>query len=251
MKRSIVLLIISLIFLHCKKDTGSNGEYADHNIYSHNLLPGSSAGEFLSRTNFKSLKIEIHYMPGLKPDQLAVDMFMDMLRERLDKPLGIFVDLKEIDPTLKTIFTIEDISNIESQNRTCFSNGNQLAAYILIISGAYYKGDILGLAYKNTSICLFDEPLKYYSIEITDDTRAKIIAMLLEHEFGHLFGLVDMGTPMLIDHLDAKNESHCNNSSCLMHHTFEMNTRELIRRFAEIPSFDVNCLADMHANGGK
>lgn len=254
MKNSIYfLLILSFIFLHCKRDTELYSGYSndDQNPYNHNLDPGSSAKEFLSGTSYKSLKIEIQYMPGLRPDPLAIDMFIDFLGERLDKPSGIFVEFKEIDPTLKTIFTTADISNIESENRTVFSNGNQLGAYILIVSGAYYSGDILGLAYKNTSVCLFGEPLKYFSIGITDNTKAKIIALLLEHEFGHLFGLVDMGTFMQVDHLDATNGNHCDNSTCLMHHTYEANTREFIRSFVDIPSFDANCLADMRANGGK
>ena len=254
MKRSIYFfLILSLISLHCKKDNEPHSRYSDYyqNPYSHNRDPGTSANDFLSGTNFKSLKIEIQYMAGLEPDPLAIDMFIDLLKERLDKPLGIFVELKQIDPTLKTIFTTEDISNIESQNRTVFSNGDQLGAYILIVNGAYYNGGILALAYKNTSVCLFGEPLKYFSVGITDNTKAKILAMLFEHEFGHLLGLVDMGTFMQVDHLDAKNGNHCNNSACLMHHTYEANTREFIRRFVDIPSFDANCLADMQANGGK
>ena len=246
------LLIFSFIFLQCKKNTESAQEYPNYQEpYSHNLDPGSSAKEFLSASAYKSLKIEIQYMPGLKPHPIAIDMVIDLLGERLDKPLGIFVELNEIDPTLRTIFTTEDLSNIESENRTVFSKGNQLGAYILIVSGAYYSGGILAVAYKNTSVCLFGEPLKYFSIGITDNTKAKLIAMLLVHEFGHLFGLVDMGTLMQVDHLDATNGNHCDNSTCLMHHTYEANTREFIRSFADIPSFDANCIADMHANGGK
>lgn len=254
MKSSIsFFLILSFLFIHCKKDSESYPRYPNYpqNPYSHNLDPGNSAKDFLSGTNFKSLKIEIQYMPGSEPDPTAIDMFIDLLKGRLDKPSGIFVELKEIDPTLKTIFKTEDISNIESQSRTVFSNGDQLGAYILIVSGAYYNGGILALAYKNTSVCLFGEPLKYFSIGITDNTKAKIIAMLLEHEFGHLFGLVDMGTLMQVDHLDATNGNHCDNRTCLMHHTYEANTREFLRSFVDIPSFDANCLADMHANGGK
>jgi hypothetical protein len=251
--RFYFFLILSFIFFHCEKDAESYTRYSNYpqNPYNHDLDPGSSAKDFLRGTYFKSLKIEIQYMPGLEPDPLAIDMFIDLLEERLNKPLGIFVELKGIDPTLKTTFTTEDISNIESQNRTVFSNGNQLGAYILIVNGAYYSGVTLGLAYKNTSVCLFGESLKYFSIGITDNTKVKIIAMLLEHEFGHLLGLVDMGTSMDVDHLDARNGNHCDNSKCLMHHTYEANAREFIRSFVDIPSFDANCLADMHANGGK
>ena len=243
-------LIFSFIFLQCKKDKGPISDYPP-NPYSHNLVAGASAKEFLSGTNFTSLRIEIQYMPGFQPDPVSINLLVEMLNKRLNKPSGIFVELKEIAPTLKTIFSEEDIWNIESQNRTVFTNGSQLGAYILIISGSYYSGSALALAYKNTSVCLFGESIKYFSIGITDNAKSKIIAMLLEHEFGHLFGLVDMGTSMQVDHLDAQNGNHCESNTCLMHHTFEANTRDFIRDFVDIPSFDANCLADMHANGGK
>jgi len=74
---------------------------------------------------------------------------------------------------------------------------------------------------------------------------------LFKQDFGHLFGLVDMGTLMQVDHLDARNGNHCESNTCLMHHTYEVNTRNFIRDFVDIPSFDSNCLADMRANGGK
>lgn len=244
-------LIFSFIFFQCEKNTEFPEEYPDYQEPYSNRDAGSSAKDFLRSSIFKSLKIEIQYMPGLEPDAIAIGMFVDLLQERLNKPAGIFVELRQIDPTLKTIFTTDDISDVESRNRTVFTNGNQLGAYILIVNGAYFNGSILGLAYKNTSVCLFGEPINFFSIGITDNKKAKLIAMLLEHEFGHLFGLVDMGTFMSVDHLDAENGNHCDNSICLMHHTYEANTLEFARNFVEIPVFDANCIADMHANGGK
>jgi len=246
------LLIFSFIFFQCKKNTESPQEYPNYQEpYSHNLDAGGSAKDFLRGSIFKSLKIEIQYMPGLEPDAVAIEMFVDLLKEYLNKPSGIFVELKQVDPTLKTIFTTGDISDIEFRNRTVFTNGNQLGAYILIVNGAYYNGSILGLAYKNTSVCLFGEPINFFSTGITDNRKAKLIAMLLEHEFGHLFGLVDMGTFMSVDHLDPDNGNHCDNSTCLMHHTYEANTHDFVGKFVDIPFFDANCIADMHANGGK
>ena len=243
-------LLFSVISFRCTKNTEGDEDYTPRPYY-HNLDPGSSARDFLSNTVYTSLKIEIQYMPGLKPNPVTIDIFVNMLTARLNKPEGIFIELKEIDPTLKTIFSINDISGIESLNRTLFTNRDQLGAYISIIDGAYYDGNVLALAYRNTSVCIFGEPLQYFSGGVADDAKTKILAMLFMHEFGHLLGLVDMGTSMVADHKDDVNGNHCNDYSCLMHHTFEMNTRYAFTNFDDIPSLDINCINDMRANGGK
>ena len=244
------ILILFVAGLQCKKNSES---YIDHNqqLYNHNSNPGKSARDFLESTNYKSLKIEIQYMPGFKPDSLVIKLFVDLLNERLNKPSGIFIEQKQIDPTLKTIFTPDDISDIEYRNRTVFTKGDQLGAYIVLVSGVCYDGNILALAYKNTSICFFGESISFFSPGVRQEAQIKIMAMLLAHEFGHLIGLVDMGTPMIADHRDNINGNHCNNNACLMHHTYEVFTRDFALNFADIPSFDANCITDLRANGGK
>jgi len=244
------ILILLFVSLHCKKDGES---YIDNTqqSYDHNSNPGHSARDFLEGTSYKSLRIEIQYMPDFKPDSLVIEILVDLLNERLNKPSGIFIAQKQIDPTLKTIFTVDDISDIEYRNRTVFTKGDQLGAYIVLVSGAYYDNNVLALAYKNTSVCFFGESAGIFSPGVRKDAQIKIMAMLLAHEFGHLLGLVDMGSPMIIDHRDNINGSHCNNNACLMHHTYEVITRDFALNFADIPLFDVNCITDMHANGGK
>jgi hypothetical protein len=244
------ILIFSLVSFYCKKDTES---YTNHTqeSYNHDRNPGRSARDFLQSANYKSLKIEVQYMPGFRPDMRAINIFVELLNERLNKSAGIFVVEKEIDPTLMTVFSPSDISNIESRNRTVFTNGDQMSAYLLFTSGTYYIGNILGLAYKNTSICFFGEPINNFSVGVTENDKIKAIAMLLAHEFGHLLGLVDMGTSMVTGHRDTDNGNHCNNNACLMHHTFEPETQNFARIVISNPSFDANCINDLRGNGGK
>jgi hypothetical protein len=244
------ILIFSIASFQCKKN---NELYTNptQESYNHNRNPGVSASDFLRSTTYKSLKIEIEYMPGFKPDPRAVNIFINLLAERLNKPAGIFTEEKEIDPTLQTAFSLNDISSIETRNRTIFTNGDQLGACILFISGSYYNGNILGLAYKNTSLCFFGEPLKNFSIGITEEEKIRAMAMLFAHEFGHLLGLVDMGTSMVVAHRDIANGNHCDNNGCIMHHSFEPNTVNFTRIYSENRSFDTNCIIDLRANGGK
>lgn len=249
MKALYVILIISLVAVECKKNDGSYDQYVPTPNNNQNV--GASAKDFLRSTIYKSLKIEIQYMPGSQPGQGAVDLFVNLLNERLNKPAGVFVLLKEINPTLKTMFSLEDILDIESLNRTVYTNGDQMSAYIILIDGSYYSGNSLAIAYRNTSICIFGEQLKYFSGGMTVDAKTKVMAMLFMHEFGHLFGLVDLATPMIVDHEDKANPDHCINNSCLMHHTYAANNRLPTGDLSEIPSLDTDCIRDLRGNGGK
>src|SRR5512141_118349 len=142
------ILFIFLLSIQCRKDTGSSITQPPES-YNHNKNPGISAADFLGSTTYKSLKIELQYMPGFRPDSRAINIFVDLLNERLNIPAAIFIEEKEIEPTLKTTFSPSDISSIESSNRTVFTHGDQMGAYILFTSGTYYSGSVLGLAYKN------------------------------------------------------------------------------------------------------
>ena len=251
MKASHLILISSLLFVQCKKSIESNKEYPQTPNYHTHYSPGSSAKDFLRSNDFHSLRIEIQYMPGLRPQQNTIDIFIEMLRERLNKPSGIFIEFKEIDPTLQTMFSVDDISDIESLNRTVYTGGDQLGAYVILVDGSSYDGNALALAYHNTSICIFGDPLQYFSGGFTEDAKAKIMAVLLMHEFGHLLGLVDMGSNMVAYHADHTNANHCSNSNCLMHHTYTTNTRYAVSELSDVPTFDNNCINDLKANGGK
>jgi hypothetical protein len=246
-----MILAVSVIFFQCKKNAEVNNGYVQDPGYSNQYPPGNSAKDFLRSSIYKSLIIEVQYMPGLKPNTASVEILVKALNERLNKPLGIFVVYKEINPTLQSNFSIDDISDIESLNRTMKTGADQLSAYIVLVDGSYYDGGILAMAYRNTSLCVFGEPLKYFSGGLIEDAKTKVLAILFMHEFGHLLGLVNMGTRMTINHEDGEGASHCTNSACLMHHTFNSNSRVVFNVDIQVPYFDNNCINDLRANGGK
>jgi hypothetical protein len=96
-------------------------------------------------------------------------------------------------------------------------------------------------------MCLFGKTFFASSGGINQVNRTQLYTTLLEHEFGHLFGLVAQGTPMVTPHNDAANGAHCNNNNCLMYYAIETGASQN----GSIPTFDANCRADMKANGGK
>ncbi len=127
-----------------------------------------------------------------------------------------------------------------------------MAVNILYTNGQYTgSANTLGIAYRNTSIALFGKTIHDNSGGVGQTSRTKLEATVLEHEIGHLLGLVDLGSSMQVDHKDSSNGNHCNNKNCLMYYASE--TTDILGFIitGSIPQLDTNCKADLKANGGK
>jgi hypothetical protein len=251
MKIFLPALFIVILFSGCRKSDNSyvnNPGVAD---YLHNRAVGASANELLSAAKYSSLKIEVQYMPGFQPDAAALTHLQNTLSGLINKPSGINIVTKEIPAVTNQALSVNDIISIEKNNRTAFTNGNELAVYVLYTNGNYTDPNVLGIAYKNTSVVLFGKKISDNSGGIGQANRTKLVATVLEHELGHLLGLVDLGSAMQTGHKDAAHGSHCNNNSCLMYYASETTDILGFLVTGNIPSFDVNCQADLKANGGK
>ena len=251
MRTYLKLLFIVSSFIACNKSSVSYVNNTNASNFSHNRLVGESANELLASTTYKSVKIEIQYMTGYAPDAAAANNLQGMLSNILNKPGGISVVTKEISASLNTVLTINEVSDIETNNRTAFTTGDQIALYVLYTNGNYPDANVLGAAYKNTSVVIFGKNIHDNSGGIGQASRTKLESTVLEHEMGHLLGLVDLGSTMQTNHKDAANGNHCNNSSCLMYYASE--TKDILGFLitGSIPTFDANCLSDLHANGGR
>jgi hypothetical protein len=218
---------------------------------ANNKITGASANDFLSSGSFTIVKIEIQYMTGFQPDAASISNLTSFLNSLIIKPGGITITQQQIAAGGKASYSINDIATIEQKNRATFSSGNQLSVYILIADGAYSEPSVLGISYRNTSVCLFGKTIFDNSGGVGQVSRTKLETTVTEHEFGHLLGLVDLGTSMQTNHKDAMHGNHCTAQSCLMHYTAE--TTDLLGFLVtgNIPVPDSQCLADLHANGGK
>jgi len=186
-------------------------------------------------------------MPGFQPGPQTIDSLTSFLNTYLNKPQGINISEKQIAASSKESLTLDEIVEIEKKNRTVFTNGNIITAHVLITNGGYVTNDVFAKSYWNTSLCLFGKAINDNSGNVGQISTSQLTTTLLEHEFGHLLGLVGQGTPMQAYHKDAANGAHCDNRNCLMYYNVETNNPGSIT----IPELDANCKSDLKANGGK
>jgi hypothetical protein len=242
-KRRYVFVLFSVLFFFsaCKKeDLGT--------VYDYKTL-GRAAHDLLSSDTYTSLQIEIGYMPGCEPGATALDSLSIFLGQYLNKPNGIKIMSHPLASSGKPVLTLNEIVDIEKKNRQLFTKGDVLAVHILIVDAAYSEPDNLALSYWNTSFCLFEKSILANSGGVGQMTNVKLVSVLLQHEFGHLLGLVGQGSPMQTAHRDNNQGAHCSNRSCLMYYGIE--TAENLSGGSPIPKLDANCLADLRGNGGK
>jgi hypothetical protein len=248
MKTLIVLIFASLLTAGCKTSVLEDITSPEA---LHSRAVGASANELLSNEKFKSLKIEIQYMTGFAPDAAALNHLQNFLSTHINKPDGITIVTKEISPSSSSPLSVNQIIEIEKQNRSVFSSDDQIALFILYTNGSYTDNKVLGVAYRNTSSALFGKTIHDNSGGLGQSSRTKLEATVLEHEIAHLLGLVDIGSAMQTPHKDADHGNHCNNSNCLMYYASETTDILGLLITGNIPTLDANCVADLRANGGK
>lgn len=212
---------------------------------------GVSAKSFLSDENFNSLEVEVIYVTGYEPSQTSISSVETFLKKYLNKPAGIKFNLRAIPAPGISTYSLDEIRNIEEEHRTVFTSGNKLSTFIFIADNKSdsSNGDnlVLGKAYRNTSMVIFQKEIREFASGSGKVSSDEIQHTTIRHEFGHLFGLVNNGTPAQTPHEDQDPDSkaHCEVESCLMAalQDFENATGNL--------DFDEQCHRDLIANGGK
>ena len=152
---------------------------------------------------------------------------------------------------------MDDIKAIEKTNRSQFSDPGMktLTAYFFVTDGEYSgstaNSKVLGIAYSSSAMVLFEQSIRSFTGSVSQPSATTLESTVMEHEFGHILGLVNNGTAMQTAHQDEPNGKHCNNTNCLMYYNVE--TSESVANIfgGGIPVLDANCLNDLKANGGK
>ncbi|GGF35275.1 zinc metalloprotease [Echinicola rosea] len=248
----VYILALGLIITSCFKDNEVDERV--QSIRAAKRAPGVSAHEILSSDTYKSIKVEIHHMEGYPLSSSTASTVINWLEGLVNKPTGIQLVTKAIPAKGKEKYSVQDVRDIEDENRTAYSIGEELGLYILIVDG-YFEKDTeteasLGFAHRNTSIVLLGKRMEENSNRFGKPDKDRLEITVLEHELGHLLGLVNLGTEMTSDHEDHENTGHCDNEECLMYWAVE--TNNIFNTLNQpIPTLDENCRNDLKANGGR
>lgn len=239
--------LVFLFVLSCKKDNSS-----DTNEQDNQSPVGASANAFLSDKLYDEMTLEILYMPSVKPSENSVENLNNFLSTYLRKPSGINIIIKEITPNSQSEYSIDNLNSIESSYREEFNEDNKIAASLIFVDGHYASNNqVLGVAYKNTSMAIFGKTVSENSGGLSQPTKTKLESTIMNHEMGHLLGLVNLGTPMVENHEDTEHGKHCENEECLMYYAAETTEIASFLIGNNIPNLDQNCKDDLIANGGK
>jgi hypothetical protein len=213
------------------------------------------ANDYLSAQKYDKLVIQIQSVAGYELTTQTVDNLVDFLTQRLHKPMGIVVKQSTIASPGKSTYTLDDLINIEKNNRTHYNDGRTLTAYFFIADGNYAEdagnSKVLGISYSSSAMALFEKTIKNFSGGLGQPSYTSLESTVIQHEFCHILGLVNNGTNMVVNHQDEPHGKHCNNTDCLMYYNAE--TSDAINNIVgnSIPTLDNNCLLDLKANGGR
>ena len=239
-----------LLLLGCTTDNTENEASAHRN----DLVLGSSARDFLSDELFTAIDLEVVYVTGFEPTAEALNSLDNFFEKHTHKPDGVSIQLRAIPSPNVGTYSMDEIKAVEKKYRSVFSVDNKLAVYIFFADnkseGGKVGSSILGRAYMNTSMVIFDSVIKNMN-----GSRSELQTVTLHHEFGHLFGLVDNGTPAQSEHEDSDPDfkAHCNVDGCLMAAEIELSSSpfSFLDNGVKILDFDEKCKLDLKANGGK
>lgn len=245
-----VIIFVFFILTSCSKDDSENGFNGIVKANNKKTL-GTSANDLLSGNKFDSMIIEVVYVEGFEPSAAAINNFVSFLNNRINKSEGISVEKRAIPSPGNESYTNTQIIAIEEANRTYYNDGSQIAVWAFF-ADAKSSNDtkatvVLGTAYRNTSFVIYENTIQKLSNSPFKPSREILETTVMNHEFGHILGLTNSGTPLQSDHEDVDHKKHCKVTSCLMY--WESESGNIIG--GTIPQLDSQCIADLRANGGK
>jgi hypothetical protein len=257
-------LLWAIALVACTKDSGTEPDGPEPVDRSANLLSaGRSGSDILANENFDRIQVEIAYVEGFRPTSTAIDNLRSYLLERTFKQEISFIYRTLPSPEEATL-TLQEIASLETDNRTTYNDGRTLSIYIYFADAPSDQDDpseglvTLGAVYRNTSMVIHESTIRDLASRDVLITVSDVETTALTHEFGHLFGLVDLGTPEVNPHEDPDATNHCAVEGCLMraelefgHGVMAVMEKRAAKGLEGLPSLDAECLLDLQAIGGR
>jgi hypothetical protein len=287
MKKKIILYsLLGLgLILACSKDSDDAPLTQNVDKSANLLATGASANDILSNTNFDRLLIEIAYVSGFRPTPTAMTSVESYLKGRTFKQSINFTYKELSSPNEKTL-VLDKVDELEKENRSVYNDGKTLAIYIYFADAPSDGDDIdeglvtLGAVYRNTSMVIYESTVRELASRSSSISITDVESATLQHEFAHLFGLVNLGTTPVNNHEDTEAKNHCNVTGCLMRAELQFGGTNKNARVASksvlqsdcnlsgmgmmkllqqktskglpaVPALDTECILDLQNNGGR
>ena len=253
-----LILLVALVVSSCGPFGSNLKLVAPKASYQTGRQAGASATDLLTSKYFRSLVVEIQAARGFAPSPESLLRLREFLEQRLDKPGGVTVtSVRELPASAQAPnYTVAEARALESKYRQNLPNSDQFALYVLFLDGASADAasnastKLIAQAYGNTSIVVFENTLR---TEVAARSGVPIWiaeAAYVEHEVGHLLGLV---STQAASHADVAHPGHCRVGNCLMNSHGD--TTELLDQLASsavpavtsVPALDPECLKDLSA----
>ncbi|MCK0156267.1 hypothetical protein MWU65_03695 [Cellulophaga sp. F20128] len=266
MKNFSVLCFAFLLIMGCSKDS-SDQDSIKTNTAANLKASGDSANDILSNVNYDALTFEIAYVKNYKPSTESIANFISFIKATTFKD-NISVVYKELSSPNETTLSLKKIASLETENRTQYTKGKTLSIYIYFADAPSENDEedtnavTLGAVYRNTSMIIYEATIKKLTAKSFLITEAAVEEATLNHEMGHLMGLVNLGSEMVNNHEEQTTDeegnevgnSHCTTLNCLMSTELEFGggmKKMLVASKNSAPTLDAECIADLKANGGR
>lgn len=244
MKKISTICIFCIIFFSCDNSLTPAKPIINKGIADKRDV-GQSAHDLLSAVKYTRLNIEIQFAPGMRPHDHSVNNLVSFFKNYVYKPAGVTVTLKQVGSIAKAKITTQDADSFALKNRILYTEGNLVSLYIYFADAASTRFWIGGIAYRNTAMVVFEKTILENTKGAGEADRIKMETGVIEHEAGHLLGLVNNGTAMQIPHEDPSHKFHCSNRNCLMYYAIEAG---MVRNpDNSLPVLDANCVRDLKA----
>jgi hypothetical protein len=213
---------------------------------------GAKGQDFLSSSTYQSLVVEVAWVSSEAPSDYALGVLQTRLQQRCDKPGGITLVNGKTFTSTQTVWSVGDMGPLEAQLRQQHTSGTQAAMFVVYLNGGSDQdtpdSQVVGESYSGTSFAIFKDVARKGAPFVSG---SEVEATTLVHEAGHLFGLVNLGAPLKSAHLDSAHPFHCTNPLCVMYWEAESSSKTVTAGAKTPDDFDLACLQDLQANGGR
>lgn len=203
---------------------------------------GSAVCSLVRPGQFQKVNIEIDYVSGRAPSELAVSSLAASLKEVTGKSVGL-AGGNAVTASGDGKWSNEEIKGL-SEQRTVRTDTSSITLWVGFLDGSHSLGShIVGSALGATTMVIF--PDRYGAASGNLLSHDEVERTVLVHEAGHVLALLNIGFQSPRPHEDPDHKGHSKNRDSVMY--YAVDTTDIGRIFTGTPpyQFDADDKADL------